>query len=392
MKNEDEMRGKNTRANASSSVSVSTHGGASAGGARRRKRKLADVKPMPSVKKEAVMERGGGGTTSAARASAKKNNKKKTEVVPTPAPRGDARDMKKSTDGGEGRTVSGKTLKEIIRNNLKIERAEQSRERREKKKKNASDGKKLMKGENARGEDGDTHEKNKNTNTSDEAAAAEDDDEENEEEDEDDGGGGGDGVARGKDDHNRGGVGGSRGREQVAAPQVKVVDGQIVINEQSLEVARTDEKEFEEKRKVVNEGAGGLGAKLNAGSYTNKSRTPRWSDADTELFYKGISAFGLDFSMIERLFPNRSRPQVKRKYLAEETRNRPKLEACLKAGRDFNTYKDMIERVRGGIPDARPDGAAQDKDKDAHVPQEQEDAAATLPEPIEEIATEEAAE
>lgn len=83
--------------------------------------------------------------------------------------------------------------------------------------------------------------------------------------------------------------------------------------------------------------------------------------------FQGISAFGLDFSMIERLFPNRSRPQVKRKYLAEETRNRPKLEACLKAGRDFNTYKDMIERVRGGISDARTD-AAQENDQEAHEP------------------------
>ena len=279
MKDEHEQRADALGSSASTRRAGS--GGASAGekgsaSTSKSKRKASQLKPMPSVKSEVAMER-----TSAATHALKK---KKSEGIRSadPSSSGSARGgVKKIMSDGEarreGQKVTGKTLKEIIRSNLKIEREEQNRERREKNAKQSAannapettaEAAKMTKENSARAGDGNEEE------------------EENEEEDDD-------GAARGDDaltrDGTVGGGGGGGGVEEVAAPQVEVVDGQIVINEQSLEVPRADDKEFEEKRKVVNEGAGGLGAKLNAGSYTNKSRTPRWSDDDTELFYKVCS-------------------------------------------------------------------------------------------------------
>ena len=163
----------------------------------------------------------------------------------------------------------------------------------------------------------------------------------------------------------------------VSAPQVQVVDGQIVINESSLHVVAGDASNGAARSRgvannhgsdgatrVVEEGTGVHGPKLNSGSYSNRERTVRWSADETDLFYKAISQFGLDFSLIEKLFPQRSRKQIKRKYLAEESKNRGKLEDCLKhePNRDLEQYRQMIAHLRAGA--AKEAGVADDAEEE----------------------------
>ena len=64
---------------------------------------------------------------------------------------------------------------------------------------------------------------------------------------------------------------------------------------------------------------------------------------------QALSQFGLDFSLIERLFPGRSRRQIKRKYLKEEGKNKARLEASLRRepNRDLEQYRQMIAVLRG---------------------------------------------
>ncbi|XP_010936671.3 uncharacterized protein [Elaeis guineensis] len=61
--------------------------------------------------------------------------------------------------------------------------------------------------------------------------------------------------------------------------------------------------------------------KLNYHSYMNRPQSVRWSKADTELFYQAIRQFGTDFAMIQQLFPNRTRHQVKLKFKNEERKH-----------------------------------------------------------------------
>ncbi|OMO63696.1 hypothetical protein COLO4_32233 [Corchorus olitorius] len=59
---------------------------------------------------------------------------------------------------------------------------------------------------------------------------------------------------------------------------------------------------------------------LNYQSFMDKEPRARWSKQDTELFYGAIRQFGPDFSLIQQLFPGRSRHQIKLKFKNEERR------------------------------------------------------------------------
>jgi transcription factor TFIIIB component B'' len=57
----------------------------------------------------------------------------------------------------------------------------------------------------------------------------------------------------------------------------------------------------------------GVCRKLNSQTYSNRSPAERWSKEDTEKYYKALTMFGLDFTMIGYHFPNRNRRQLKNK-------------------------------------------------------------------------------
>jgi hypothetical protein len=48
-------------------------------------------------------------------------------------------------------------------------------------------------------------------------------------------------------------------------------------------------------------------------------------------FFNALQQFGTDFSLIEKLFTNRSRRQIKSKFKKEEANNRVRVEIALKA-------------------------------------------------------------
>uniref|UniRef100_A0ACD5ZFL7 Uncharacterized protein n=1 Tax=Avena sativa TaxID=4498 RepID=A0ACD5ZFL7_AVESA len=54
--------------------------------------------------------------------------------------------------------------------------------------------------------------------------------------------------------------------------------------------------------------------KLNYHSYMNKQTRAKWSKSDNDLFYKGLQQFGSDFAMMQQLFPDKSRDQVRQKF------------------------------------------------------------------------------
>lgn len=110
-------------------------------------------------------------------------------------------------------------------------------------------------------------------------------------------------------------------------PQVLVVDGQIVINENSLTVNAAVERtttisDFTRVEESV--------TKLNSATYASYTKAEKWTHADTELFFNAIQQFGTDFTLIQRLFPSRSRRQIKNKYLTEDRLNPRRVEAAIK--------------------------------------------------------------
>tara|TARA_B100001778_G_scaffold223039_1_gene184935 strand:- start:21 stop:434 length:414 start_codon:yes stop_codon:yes gene_type:complete len=70
----------------------------------------------------------------------------------------------------------------------------------------------------------------------------------------------------------------------------------------------------------------------------------KWSKQETELFYKAMEQFGTDFTLIQRLFPSRTRRQVKAKYLKEQNNNDARVETCMNTiPGDNDTYQNLID-------------------------------------------------
>merc|ERR1711862_357421 len=67
-----------------------------------------------------------------------------------------------------------------------------------------------------------------------------------------------------------------------------------------------------------------------------KKKNADWSDKDTVKFYKALSVFGTDFSLMEGVFKKRSRHELKMKFKKEEKLNRSLVDKCLSQGQTFD--------------------------------------------------------
>ncbi|KAK8279439.1 hypothetical protein V6Z12_D09G111300, partial [Gossypium hirsutum] len=95
---------------------------------------------------------------------------------------------------------------------------------------------------------------------------------------------------------------------------------------------------------------------FNYQTLMTKEPRARWSKQDTELFYGAIRQFGPDFSLIQQLFPGRSRHQIKLKFKNEERRSPFKLsEALASRASDHSYFAKVIEQLQQ-VSGADPEG------------------------------------
>ena len=123
-----------------------------------------------------------------------------------------------------------------------------------------------------------------------------------------------------------------RQEESVAqnVPNTIIVDGQIRIDEDSLQIDRHAAAAIEraaEQLEAVDESD--LTRKVNSGSWMKRDRSGGWNALLTERFYDGLRMFGTDFEMISKMFPGRTRHKIKLKFVKEEKVNYEKIRATL---------------------------------------------------------------
>eukprot|EP00038_Savillea_parva_P007359 m.169547 g.169547 ORF g.169547 m.169547 type:complete len:450 (+) comp13117_c0_seq1:89-1438(+) len=114
--------------------------------------------------------------------------------------------------------------------------------------------------------------------------------------------------------------------QPVSAPQV-VLDaatGKFVVDPTSLEQRST----------VLNQETVGelvqARSPASYSAYSKRTASKKWSNEETETFYRGVRTFGLDFDMIQKFFlPERDHTQLKNKYNREDKRDRAKMDFCL---------------------------------------------------------------
>jgi hypothetical protein len=133
-----------------------------------------------------------------------------------------------------------------------------------------------------------------------------------------------------------------------AGPVVKVVNGEIVLQESSM-VVNASSKEVEEFPVVEEEAQlAVVGASYN--SFTNRKKPQHWNVVETQLFYEALRQVGLDFGTMEAYFENRrTRKQLKRKYQKESSKNPHLIEAALdptaRRGIDLSVFDVTAEDI-----------------------------------------------
>ncbi|PWY71591.1 transcription factor IIIB, Bdp1 subunit [Aspergillus sclerotioniger CBS 115572] len=132
-----------------------------------------------------------------------------------------------------------------------------------------------------------------------------------------------------------------------AGPVMRIVNGEIVLDAASLQVDRHADaaRNAGELEDVVENS---FSRKINQATYGKRSKTESWDEEMTELFYRGLRMFGTDFMMISKLFPGRSRRQIKLKFNNEERRDPVRIkDTLLGPGEtiDITTYSEMTNTV-----------------------------------------------
>merc|ERR1712137_759579 len=125
--------------------------------------------------------------------------------------------------------------------------------------------------------------------------------------------------------------------EDMPAPQVRLgPDGQIIIDDRSLVIETTETKKYKKEMSnatVIVENGAGL---VNYGSWRKRKRSSRWSLRETARYYRALSMLGTDFSLMENLFPNRSRFELKRKFKVEEKINQDLIDRTIASQKPFD--------------------------------------------------------
>merc|ERR1719318_1397627 len=149
--------------------------------------------------------------------------------------------------------------------------------------------------------------------------------------------------------------------EALPVPQVKVgLNGEIILDESSLQLETTEQKKAKDllqKSPVVFENNK---TSTNYGTWSKKRRHSDWSERETLRFYRALSVVGSDFSMMESIFKNRTRQELKLKFKKEEKMNNKMIDKCL---RERGMYTDLD----GLMDDSEEDDTEEEKGRGRKV-------------------------
>lgn len=173
----------------------------------------------------------------------------------------------------------------------------------------------------------------------------------------------------------------ARERESVhhGGPQLHVVNGQMVVDQASLIVDRRAEaSRNEDTLEIVEEDD--LTSRVNSHSWLYDNRrdpaergrplkSDRWTADQTEAFYDALRMFGTDFYIISRMFPGKTRRQIKLKFVREERSNPIAVKAALvgeTVPMDFDAYLVATGQEKDSFKDPKELEAELQAEDDKH--------------------------
>eukprot|EP00944_MAST-04C_sp_MAST-4C-sp1_P015642 g15642.t1 len=125
-------------------------------------------------------------------------------------------------------------------------------------------------------------------------------------------------------------------------PTVHMVDGNIVINQASMVFVPEANNTALEESNTAEESHN----RVTSASYSRRTPAMRWTVKDTRKFYDVLRQFGPNFAIIEEYFPQRTRRQIKNKFIKEEIQNRKLINWAVTArtGMTLEQFNVYLER------------------------------------------------
>jgi transcription factor TFIIIB component B'' len=129
-----------------------------------------------------------------------------------------------------------------------------------------------------------------------------------------------------------------------AGPQMRIIDGQIVIDDRTLQIDRQKRAQaLQAEMTEVEEND--FTRVITSGTWMKMERSQVWDASANALFYDCLSRHGTDFEMIASYFPHRNRRQIKLKFNKEERNNPAKITKAMTNPRkkpiDLEEYQKM---------------------------------------------------
>lgn len=141
----------------------------------------------------------------------------------------------------------------------------------------------------------------------------------------------------------------SQNRASRAVPNTIIVNGQIRIDESSLQIDRHAAAAAErnaEQLEALDETE--LTRRVTSSTWLKRDRSGGWGEVLTDQFYEGLRMFGTDFYMISKMFPGKTRHSVKLKFNREEREDPMRIENTLKGERklvNMDEYQNVTHTV-----------------------------------------------
>ncbi|KAI7300339.1 hypothetical protein KC315_g17229 [Hortaea werneckii] len=140
-----------------------------------------------------------------------------------------------------------------------------------------------------------------------------------------------------------------------AGPQLRLVNGEMVLDEESTNIAAEQAAAAEAAARddIIVEEENDLTLRLNRlTGVNNRRRDPRervpawklksdpWGEEETDRFYSALQMFGTDFFLISKMFPPKTRKQIKLKFNREEKLDPQRVTDAL-LGRAHHPHRPM---------------------------------------------------
>ncbi|KAI9683103.1 MAG: Transcription factor TFIIIB component B [Trizodia sp. TS-e1964] len=111
-------------------------------------------------------------------------------------------------------------------------------------------------------------------------------------------------------------------------PQTRMVNGQIVLDDQSLQLDRHANAAVNaEEMEQVEENE--LSRRITSQTWMRREKTVAWTEDLLDRLYQGLRMFGTDFEIISKMFPGRTRKQIKLRFNLEEKRDPARINEAL---------------------------------------------------------------